>query len=360
MNSPRRPIFYFYLRPQGSPTEAGYQHCTIAIAEGLRTLGIPFYSNINYWNEGGEYLFQAGRDVRPEDCDVLLTSDDHETVGRIKEELFGGGRKTVYIDSSDGWRTRTEAEYYRRFDVVLRTHCSTRYRYPDNVHPWAFGLTRRILSACSHPQPFLERKPRALVNFRASHPVRRAAADLVIPALETRFPPDLTIDEPPARESGQERIYWEATGRRHYPTFFNRLQRTMACAAFGGYFAPGVFRSTESLPERALYALAWRLGKRTRTILQFDSWRFWESMAAGCLTLQANYERYGCSLPVEPESETQYIGIDFGERDCARFVRESDLNSLSIVAQEGRRWAIEHYSPQAAAGRLLRLLGNLN
>jgi len=198
------------------------------------------------------------------------------------------------------------------------------------------------------------------MNFRVAQPVRRTAAELVFPILSKRFPLDSTIDEQPVSESGQDRTYWEATGRRHYPTYFRRLRRTMVCAAFGGYFAPGIFHSTENLLERAFYSLAWRLGKRTHTIMQFDSWRFWESMAAGCLTLQADYKRYGCLLPVEPDSEKQYAGIDFEKRDCAQFIFESDLKTLSAVAGEGRRWAEEHYAPEATARRLLRLLGYRN
>jgi hypothetical protein len=134
----------------------------------------------------------------------------------------------------------------------------------------------------------------------------------------------------------------------------------MACAAFGGYFAPGIFRSTENLPERVLYNLVWRLGRRTRTVMQFDNWRFWESMAAGCLTLQADYERYGCSLPVAPDSGIHYAGIDFERPESVRFVLDFDLKALAAVADAGRRWAMEHYSPGAVARRLLHLLGYSN
>jgi hypothetical protein len=331
----------------------------IALAEGLRELEVPFHSNICYWNEGGTSLFDVTPGMKPEDCDVVVTSDEYEPFGTIPSGLFGSGRKTVFVDSSDGWRTRTEAETYRKFDVVLRTHYNDRYRYPENVHPWAFGLTNRILAACVRPEPFHQRKARVLVNFRVSHPVRRAAVDRVLPQIAARFAPDANRDETPV-EGSQDRSLWEATGRRHYASFFLRLKRTMVCAAFGGYFAPGIFRSTERLPERILYNLIGRANKRTRTVMQFDSWRFWESLAAGCLTLQADYERYGCLLPEEPKSRTHYAGIDFDSRDRAQFLLDSDLDDLAEVADRGRQWAFEHYSPAAVASRLLRMLGYRN
>jgi hypothetical protein len=327
----------------------------VAIAEGLRELEVPYYSNIRYWREGERSLFEATPDVKPEDCDVIITSDEYDNAESLPKALFNGSRETVLIDASDGWRTRAESKDYRQFDVILRTHFNIHYRYPGNVHPWAFGLTNRILAGCGSVNRFDQREPRMLVNFRVGQPVRKVVKERVLPKLAGRFLLDSSFDKQP--EKGIDRVYWEATGRRHYPTFFERLQRTMLCAAFGGYFAPGIFRSTESLPERVLYHLVSRLGKQTHTIMQFDSWRFWESMAAGCLTLQVDYKRYGCRLPVEPDSQVNYAGIDFEKAESMQFLLDSDLKTLSAIADAGRRWAVENYSPVAAARRLLRMLG---
>ncbi|HUW39954.1 MAG TPA: glycosyltransferase [Rectinemataceae bacterium] len=353
------PRVYFFLRPQGAPEAAGYQHCLVALAEGLEELGIPFGANRDYWKEDGRVLFRRDEALRPEDCEVLMTSDEYTgSGGEMPASLLDGRRRTVYVDSSDGWRTRAEAPEYRRFDLVLRTHYNRRYRYPGNVKPWAFGLTRRIIGACGGAggsvPGFAGREPRVLVNFRVGHPVRQAAELLLAPALAERFAIDRSVDEPPA--SGPDRGLWEATGRRHYPSFYARLVSSRACAAFGGYFAPGLFGSTEALPERALYAAFWRLGRRTRTVMQFDSWRFWESLAAGCLTLHVDLAAYGCALPVEPRPGEEYLGFDFDRRDCAAPLRESSDEELGRIAAAGRSWALEHYSPRAQAARLLQLL----
>jgi hypothetical protein len=355
----RQPRFYFFLRPQGVPTDSGYQHCLVAIAEGLRQLDVPYSSNICYWREGASYLLNADSRVLPEDCEVVITSEEYERFGTLPKSLFSGGRKTVFVDAADGWRTRTERKNYRQFNLVLRTHFNRCYRYPENVHPWAFGLTSRILAACADPKPFEQREKRMLVNFRVGQPVRKEAAEKVLTKLAARFALDSSFDQPPEGK-GLDTVYWEATGRRHYPTFFERLQTTMGCAALSGYFAPGVFGSTESIAERALYKLVSRLGKRTHTIMQFDSWRFWESMAAGCLTLQVDYGRYGCCLPAEPYSGVHYAGIDFESPKSVQFLLDSDLKTLAAVACAGRQWALENYSPVVTARRLLGLLGYRN
>jgi hypothetical protein len=348
---------YFFLHPQGPPEDASYQHCAVAIGEGLRSIGMAYSSNIDYWLGATGPLFRHEAGIGPEECAILVVNDEYDRIGTIPDHLFGGGRRTVYIDSSDGWRTRAEDRYYRRFDLVLRTHYNRHYRYPENIRPWAFGLTERIVAACKEPGPFGSREPRILSAFRVSHPVRNAASRVVLHQLSRRFSVDQEIDPPPRRESTGDYSLWAATGRRHYPQYFVRLQKSALCAAFGGYFAPGVFRSTESFGERALYAAYWRLAARSKTVMQFDSWRFWESLAAGCLTLQVDYDRYGCCLPEMPAAGIHYAGFDLGARDCASWVIDARDEELASAAESGREWCIRHYSPQATAQRLLSLLG---
>jgi hypothetical protein len=349
---------YFLLRPLGDPEHSGYQHCIIALAEGLQSLAIPFFSNIDYWQTKDGHLFCSNRNVDPADCDVLVSSNEYEGVGNMPDALFRGGRRTVYLDTSDGWRTRCESSAYRRYDIILRTHLNAHYSYPKNIYPWAFGLTQRMIDACENPLPFEKRKQRVLVNFRVSHAVRRVAEKKVLPGLKERFEIDRSVDDAPAPDSGVERLLWEATGRRHSGSFYARLKSSMICAAFGGQFSPGIFRRTENLAERVLNNAVWQMGRTTGTIMQFDSWRFWESMAAGCLTLQADYERFGCCLPVMPQNGIHYAGIDLLARDSTQSLRDSSLQDLAKIAEAGRAWALEHYSPAAVARRLMSLLSS--
>ncbi|MGA2477755.1 MAG: hypothetical protein ABSG63_03270 [Spirochaetia bacterium] len=349
---------FFFLRSQGPPEDAGYQHCMIALGEGLRELGVPFFANIDYWREETGWLFKGGSGVQLEDCDLVITGDEYQGVGgELPKSMFGGRQRTVFVDSSDGWRTRTEAPDYRRFDLVLRTHCSRRYTYPDNTHPWAFGLSQRIMTACADPAAFAGRSNRLIANFRVGHPVRAVARKLVMPVAASRLQIDDSIDSPPAEDAGRDRLLWEATGRRHYPAYFARLLSSKACAAFGGYFAPGVFRSTENVLERALYALGWRLGRKSRTVMQFDSWRLWEALCAGSLMLHVDLDAYCCSLPSMPVNGVHYAGFDFHRRDCAAFLRDAPEKDLAAIAVAGRAWVLDQYSPRAAARRLLAMIG---
>ena len=354
------PRFYFFLRAQGAPEEAGYQHCLVALAEGLRSLGLPFGANRDYWKEEGGWLFRGDTALRPEDCDVLVTSDEYSLSGGVVPAgLLGGGRRSVFVDASDGWRTKAEAPEYRRFDLVLRTHCNRHYRYPGNVRPWAFGLTERIVAACGgdggNAPGFSERAPKALVNFRVGHPVRRAAEAFAPPALAERLEIDRSLDEPPGE--GRDRELWEATGRRHYPSFYARLGASRACAAFGGYFAPGIFRSTEAPAERALLppsggsggergrscsSTAGASGNRSARAAS-PSTSIWRPTAAPFPSIPAPASTTWASTSTAPTAPPCCAKLPTG-------------NSAAIAAA-GRSWALEHYSPKAAALRLLDLLG---
>ena len=349
-------VVYFFLQPQGPPESSAYQHCAVAIAEGLRSLGLTCFSNLDYWRVRDDWLFRHDPAVQARDCPVVIWGDGYPYDPKAEGDLLDGRRTTVYVDSSDGWRTQAEQPRYRRFDVVLRTHCNAHYRYPANVHPWAFGLTERIIAACEKLTAAMAREPRALFNFRVGHPVRRVAEERVAPLLSKRFAIDRSLDDAPGPNGGPDRLYWEATGRRHYPGFYDRLRRSLVCAAFGGYFAPGRSGTTERFSERVLYKLASTFRFQTGTVMQFDSWRFWESLAAGCLTLQVDYGRYGCRLPEEPRSRVHYCGIEFGNRESESWILEADVKDLELAARSGREWALEHYSPRATARRLLKLL----
>ena len=58
-------------------------------------------------------------------------------------------------------------------------------------------------------------------------------------------------------------------------------------------------------------------------------------------------------MPAMPENWKHYIGLNFDdlEGDAERIRAQPQL--LENIASEGRRWALEHYSPVATARRFL-------
>jgi len=90
-------------------------------------------------------------------------------------------------------------------------------------------------------------------------------------------------------------------------------------------------------------------------ITRWDSWRFWESLSAGCLTLHLDFEKYGFQLPEMPEAWKHYIPIDLAD-PVGSVDRMMEVESRwEEIANTGRLWAIANYGPEAVAHRLLQL-----
>ena len=96
-----------------------------------------------------------------------------------------------------------------------------------------------------------------------------------------------------------------------------------------------------------------KLGRKTGTIQQWDSWRLWESFAAGCATFHVDFEKYGFMLPVMPENWRHYIGVDLDDIEATTDRIVANPGLLEQVAAAGREWALENYAPIPVAKRFL-------
>ncbi len=359
---------FFYL------CDTGFPHLSICLAEGFKKLGIPFYSNINYWKlspEREEYLFRYDPNVMPEDCSIVILNKDWLVYSvPFPENLFQHNRKyiTVYLDDMDGTKPSLHSHTADNFDFIFKTHCDSGIEYTDNYRPWVFGLSNRILQETTIIPKFEQRKRILLANFRvpqdrlrvanrfvpvdqgllqveqgviiAEYPLRLVVRDYFFPLIHEILSVDKTVDSfdtPPS--DSYHYLQWQQTGRRHYPNYYERLKQSAACAAFGGWLVPK--------PVTKKTFVEW-----------WDSWRFWESFAAGCVTFHVDLERYGALLPVMPENWQHYIGIDFDniQTSVDRIVSEPGI--LKRISTEGRRWAIENYGPVPTAVRFLKTIGS--
>ncbi len=358
-------IFFYCVQPT-SVDNAAYHHLAICIAEGLKKLGIKFYSNINYWRlspNQEEYLFNHDPHVTPNDCSVVVLSLPwlFQTES-LPPELFNKSRKyrTVYLDRQDGLKTFSWRSEFRQFDFILKTHYCFNHRYPSNFHPWAFGFSERMIEEASRAAAnHSERVDKILVNFRNkrnAHTVRKKFYHDILPELRELFLIDDQIDqlrEPP--DDDRQKLLWYQTGKRHYPQYYDRLSYSKACACFGGYFVGpwprGKGNYLSKLQERLISAL----GFMTQDIVQWDSWRLWESFLSGCVTFHVDFELYNFQLPVMPENWRHYVGVDFRYPKQVVEKLSNNYELLELIASQGQSWAIENYSPVATAERFIEL-----
>jgi hypothetical protein len=379
VSTPR--IFFYCCDEPGN-----LQEDVIALAEGLVELGIPFYANCNYWQQStapGDYLLRNDPGVTHDDCDIVVVSYTWPQWVRMQTfdlrqqplpaGLFRNGRKyvTVFMDNHDGHRTISWEPEYRRFDMILRTKLNRRAWHPENMRPWAYGLTNRYIQATSNAPPFASRRRAVLFNFNASHPYRHGARDMaqarLAPKIDAILPVDATKDDLSVEPSDPyEALMWHQTGGRFSWSYYERLKHSQAVATFCGEIIPSMpFRDpgqylvggNRAKLIRFLYGVLGLLDPRPPRSVHWDSFRFWEAMSAGCAVINVDLEHYGVELPVMPKSGTHYLGVDFAR--IGDFVKRltDEPGALERVAVAGRDWAQTHYSPKAAASRLLGLAG---
>ena len=354
---------FFYLSAEGFP------HLSICLAEGFKELGIEFYSNINFWQlspDREDYLFRHQPNVAPEDCSVIVLNKDWLFFnGLFPDALFQPNRNyiTVYLDDMDGSQPTLYPHISEKFDFIFKTHCNSGTQYPDNHRPWAFGLSNRILQETGTIPNFEQRRRTLLANFRVfqdrlrvsnrfvpveqgwlsveqgviipDYPLRQLVRDHLFPLIQEILPVDNTVESlnnPPTEH--YHYFQWLQTGNRHYPSYYERLKAAAACATFGGWIVPN-----QALGKT--FAEWW------------DSWRFWESLVAGCVTFHVDFEKYGMLLPVMPENWQHYIGIDLDDiqNTISRLTSQPEI--LEKISTQGRQWAIENYSPVPTALRFL-------
>jgi hypothetical protein len=355
------PSVYFYCAPTGPPDRALYQHTVVALAEGLRSLGSDVAGDVDYWRtdvDSDRHLIEHREGASEGDFDIVVLNDTWFESGRsLPATLFRPGRRyaTVYLDASDGLRTHTWAPEMRQFDVILRTHFNDRFVYPENVRPWAYGLSQRILEATKDVGMPKDRDGRLLYNFRMPSPVRALARRALDP-VRTVLPLDETTDAlGSVPESETARLHWAQSGRRHYPAFYERLASSTACACFCGWlFSPWPRDQTR---RDVVSRLIKRLPVGRRRILQWDSWRLWETLAAGSAMFHVALDHYGAILPVMPENGSHYVGIDLRDASVVATRIRDEPGWLGHVGVAGRAWALEHYGPVPTARRFLALLG---
>jgi len=218
----------------------------------------------------------------------------------------------------------------------LMTHENRFLNLAGNRLPWAFGISRETLEKTKSPPAFGTRQRVVLRNFRpsANQDIRNLLDFSLMEALEGRI----------------------AVDRRIGADHFDRLQSNLACMAYGGSilsdYSDNAFyinnTGYKAFREKAHFT-------RPLVVTRWDSWRFWESLAAGCLTFHLDFEKYGFLLPEMPVAWKHYIPIDMADPrgTVERFVNcESQWEE---IATSGREWALEHYSPKAVAQRLLRI-----
>jgi hypothetical protein len=376
---------YFFVTPERD----NYQNDAVQLAEGLQELGVEFYGHSDYWQKtpaSGDFLFRKDSYLRPEDCDVLVVP-----YRWFRWRPMGGGQErrlpmpeaicvprakrayiTVYLDDNDGYVTPALDTEFRHFDLILRTKYNCKTYNPPNFRPWAIGLENRVIQATKNEMEFLERRKVIYVNYNASHSYlhssRQRAIQRLHPVLakvlETWQPEFVDLNTSPVLP--QDKILWEQTNKRHSQAYYDRLKSCWACSAFCGElqpplpWSPKIFEvfGNKAEIQKKFWKILGAIDPRPARIISWDSFRFWETLAAGTVAFHVDLQLHGVELPVMPENWTHYIGVDLRhpKKTVDRLI--GDPGCLPRIAEQGRQWAMENYSPKATAVRFMKMVAD--
>jgi len=352
----------------------------VPLAEGLKELGFEFCANRDYWRNqtGAEWLFKKASQAECHGCDIAVYTnrsfqycdDSNKTITPPLDWLENilPNQFNVLVDNDDGYET-SASRHYQKFDLVLRSHFNRRAFNAENNVPWVLGFGSRVIKAVDGTKlKFGDRSKAVLVNFGASHGFEHGTRSLFttpfLQSLKNRLASDLTKDDLTSQPGDlYNHLMWEQTQHRHCKAYYDRLTSTQTIAAFCGEMIPPLPYRPKYLVgggkakiKRAVYEALAALDPRPARSIQWDSWRFWEGLVAGCLVFNIDLDYYGVQLPVMPENGEHYIGLRLNR--IQRQVDEvlSDPTRMETIAAAGRAWAIEHYSPTAMAKRFLQIV----
>lgn len=371
--------FLFFFDPLIPGKFSGYNHCMIAIAEGLKALGCTFYGNIDFWwdNSANDYLIKKAPPEYKADVDIYT----HTYFSRNNFDVskVNTSRINVIVDQRDGLKTVALNPAYKHINIILRPHYvknfeiynwevggNTHYKlqYNDNVVPWQFGLTNRLIE---HIGKYYTESPTRtiLVNHRVKHSLRDMASEEFLPTLSQEFEvvrniTDALTDE---KDFSDTKSYWVQTGRRHDDNYFKSINQHMLNFCFSGWITQkSVGRNPAKIAARAASKLIAKTGTKISpinylSIVNHDTWRPWEAFIASTIPVMMDYEYWGFELPVMPVSGKHYWGVkglDF--KESAETLNEMSEKELTDIMKQGKQWALDNYAPIPTAKRFLELL----
>lgn len=332
---------YFFL-----PFPEANIHASVCVAQGLAELGVPVFANANAYPQaelpGQPDLFTQSPRHPNEAAFVLVDMGaiddrlDSAAPYQVLRQLRCRGAALCIADRS------TEMAAFADDIPTFLAHNSRFVRPTGRLIPWAFGLSREMIARIDAARASAPARRRCMVrDFRPSfsQSVRQALDLALVKPLARRIEIDDRID---------------GIGR-FQDAHYARLAAALGCLAYGGTF-------TEDFAKNAWFREQGHTGPRYSGdgpfVVRWDSWRLWESLAAGCATVTLDFEEYGMVLPVMPEKRVHYVDLQFDRLGEAIDFIVGDDERLQRIGEAGRRWVLEHYAPKPVALRLLAALAS--
>jgi hypothetical protein len=330
--------FYIFNNPG---LQVGY--IASQFAQGARLAGFEVSTNVESLNADGRFctpnLHAIGVTFReqPSVSDIIII-DDRRYLSKLPDlgdssfeyyKRIASQFRTVFIYCNDDVNFITIPPAVKAF----LPHQLIGFSKNPHAHcvPWGFSLEGFELA---RKQICMRRSRKAiLMNFNPTYAqtIREAFFAATEELLKSKFDLDCR--------------------NLHDAHYAQQLKESSFALALGGAFHWP--KSDYAYVKERMSENEYRLDSfpgRSRTVglVRWDSFRFWETMAFGCVPIQLDFELYGFSLPKIPVRWTHYIPVDLAnisatlERLLDILNKPEELDYLKNCAQE---WAFSHGHP---------------
>jgi hypothetical protein len=290
-------------------------------AEGLKALHIPFNSNIDYYPDVcGAFLFTRGPDT---EATYIVTSAPEDFT-------LPPNKKLIIFDTKDEWLRPKSLQFLSNAHAYFMSSAPAN-TLTATLKPYAFALSNRMIENGSpQAKPWSERKKAIVWSHRVSnHSLRNLVKSFYD---RNRVPVATFLDNFAIPDTAIH--WWNHTGRRHSPAYFEFLSNHRYLDAHGGYPVT------------------------TTSIQQWDSWKVWEGFMAGALVITADLDYYNIKLPHRLIPYIHYIPIRYDQLD-ASYERLFSLPDAEqeCIALTGHTFVMNHYTPLNMATYVIEELG---
>lgn len=367
---------YFHIEP-----DVIYDDAVAYLAEGLHDLGIQCFGSRNYWwdkktaspivkktNIEKQFWPIIFIDYLAYQYDFIDRSGKYHS--RIKVPNIDLLRKNsevlVLIDLADGYSDRGGDD--PRIDLVFRAKFNKNCKQSEKTRPYILGVQKRVLENLPRKINSEKNKKIILDTFGFSHSYSHGSRSWfrykIVPLLNNK---GISVHRKMAGSlqrgptQQKERRWWFLTRHLHNPEYYNLIKKFPMHASFCGELLPGLPKDPSAIlkggnkakiQKKAYSILSKAMGLKRR-LIQWDSWRFWETLSLGVAPLLYDLEKTGVLLPVMPINWVHYVGIDPDDPESSIEKLKNEWGRVPKIGCAGRAWLIKNYAPKENAKRVL-------